>query len=656
MNKKDLDKARSEILFAYKKGQLKKAEAKTISLLNELPEDSWGLHILGCLRKEAGDYDSAITLIQKSISFKRDDPLFLLNLAKIFELKGQYQESKTALQNSISINHNICESWFCLGNILRKLGEPKQAQKAYENSLILKPSHARAAGNLGAMLIEENEANKAIKYLNIALEADPNTASYASNLGHAWKKEKNNLKAISYFEYALEIQPNDAQSLQILGELYKAEGRHTKSAEMYKRAIDLNPSEINAVVGLGWLFLTSDLKEEAIDYFSKRLNKNQRDTDALFFLFEAHKGRLRKKATESFSYSNSFIRKSISLIGASRIIAFGDSHVLYFDGFDEIEVNHVGASTAYNLKKASSTTGGRKKVMEHLEKLNPHEHAVLLCFGEVDIRANAIKQCYLKRTSIEDIAKDIAQRYIDFANEICSRGFKIIIYGGYGAGNDRASYGSNQEKNYAAYILNKLMEKLCAKNKLIYFSLHDIMFDEKNLQTDSYFLHDDFHLHCQEGSKRELQIMLADRLYQAIVKMHPKPATQKQKLYIAGNISNPEKIVFGTLSRNQVEWDSYHESIETITVDLGERINASIIKIVSRDSTNFTDILVSYDGTRIKHQVTQVRKNTWHAILPISLDMPLARFITIASNPEKISAIKAIHFQIKDLVAGRVDF
>ena len=137
--------------------------------------------------------------------------------------------------------------------------------------------------------------------------------------------------------------------------------------------------------------------------------------------------------------------------------------------------------------------------------------------------------------------------------------------------------------------------------------------------------------------------------------MHPKPATQKQKLYIAGNINNPEKIVFGTLSKNQIEWDSGYELIESITVDLGERINISTIKIISRDSTDFTDILLSYDGTMIKHQITQAQKNVWYATLPISLDMPLARYITIESDPEKLSAIKSIYFEIRDLVAGKIN-
>ena len=161
----------------------------------------------------------------------------------------------------------------------------------------------------------------------------------------------------------------------------------------------------------------------------------------------------------------------------SKVVAFGDSHVQLFEDCDEIEVNHVGASTAYNLAEHDSSTRGRRNVLSRLSCMNSDSEAVLLCFGEVDIRANVIKYCYQKGLSIDECVESIVDRYVSFASEIASRGFKVFIYGGYGAGSDRSSVGSERERNYAANCLIHLCHEIY-QNGFVYFSLHDVLFDE----------------------------------------------------------------------------------------------------------------------------------------------------------------------------------
>ena len=148
--------------------------------------------------------------------------------------------------------------------------------------------------------------------------------------------------------------------------------------------------------------------------------------------------------------------------------------------------------------------------------MNSDSEAVLLCFGEVDIRANVIKYCYQKGLSIDECVESIVDRYISFASEIASRGFKVFIYGGYGAGSDRSSVGSERERNYAANCLNTSLSQKSYQNGFVYFSLHDVLFDEERLETDSSFLLDGFHLHhTGMHVKGQVQALLFERAYKS---------------------------------------------------------------------------------------------------------------------------------------------
>ena len=86
------------------------------------------------------------------------------------------------------------------------------------------------------------------------------------------------------------------------------------------------------------------------------------------------------KLQQDFSYSSNFLKKILELMSISKVVAFGDSHVQLFEDCDEIEVNHVGASTACNLAEHDSSTRGRRNVLSRLSCMNSDSEAVLLCF------------------------------------------------------------------------------------------------------------------------------------------------------------------------------------------------------------------------------------------------------------------------------------
>ena len=63
-------------------------------------------------------------------------------------------------------------------------------------------------------------------------------------------------------------------------------------------------------------------------------------------------------------------------------------------------------------------------VLSRVGRMNPTTEAVLLCFGEVDIRANVIKYCYQKGLGIEECVEGVVERYVSFAVRLRRRDLK----------------------------------------------------------------------------------------------------------------------------------------------------------------------------------------------------------------------------------------
>ena len=143
-----------------------------------------------------------------------------------------------------------------------------------------------------------------------------------------------------------------------------------------------------------------------------------------------------------------------------------------------------------------------------------------------------------------------------FANEIASQGFKVLIYGGYGAGGDRISFGSERERNYAAKYLNVSLSARCEENGFVYFSLHDALLDEECLETDSSFLIDGFHLHNDElFARRQAQTLLFERACKSAQALFKKRKNQSSRHVVLGNVGVSRHLRAGFLESGNLSWD-----------------------------------------------------------------------------------------------------
>jgi hypothetical protein len=111
-----------------------------------------------------------------------------------------------------------------------------------------------------------------------------------------------------------------------------------------------------------------------------------------------------------------------------KILVFGDSHSVIWSGsdilgkkrnlFKGVDVHHLGPALAYNLLDDTGTTPGKwgEQIIQIISNsLKSDISYIILCFGEIDIRTQAIKRAVSADSTILKSAQEIATRITKFA-------------------------------------------------------------------------------------------------------------------------------------------------------------------------------------------------------------------------------------------------
>jgi hypothetical protein len=179
------------------------------------------------------------------------------------------------------------------------------------------------------------------------------------------------------------------------------------------------------------------------------------------------------------------------------LVVFGDSHSVIWGGrlviadechesrFPLVRTHHLGAALAYNLVGEDGKVGkwGRE-ILSLLETCNSPVSAVMLCFGEIDIRTQVIKRAIHANISIDESVNIIIDRYMIFVDILRKKiSAPIFLWGAVASAKDfgppDAAYpqcGSELERNAATKAFNDCLA-LHAKSRggVYFFSIFEKM-------------------------------------------------------------------------------------------------------------------------------------------------------------------------------------
>jgi lysophospholipase L1-like esterase len=198
---------------------------------------------------------------------------------------------------------------------------------------------------------------------------------------------------------------------------------------------------------------------------------------------------------------------------------FGDSHSVIWEGnnvqkrsslskFPNVKVFHLGPALAYNLMNSENNGLGKwgNDIFSILKKINPT--AIMLCFGEIDIRTQIIKRAVYSNQSIQFVVRQVVERLNLFAEKlfILAQVPVLIWEPVASSGTQNFSYnpdfpatGSEIERNYATFMFSKISRELCSKSRINGLSIYSFGILNKLInfyQTKAEFFEDGCHLNA----------------------------------------------------------------------------------------------------------------------------------------------------------------
>jgi predicted O-linked N-acetylglucosamine transferase (SPINDLY family) len=257
--------------MAHQVGKLEEAIAYYQQLLVLMQDYAEAHYNLGYALHQQGNLSAAITHYQQAIALNPNQADAHANLAYIFQHQGQIESAIGHYQQAIAINPEIPELFYNLGNLLRQQNQLEAAIIQYQWVLALNPNNVDAYLQLGASLYSSGQHEEAIVCYQQAIYLNSNLPDAYYNLGNILLNRGRYEEAIPSYQQALALEPDFLDTYLKLGWALMHLNRFEEAATCFQQALILNPDHPEAYQKLALALASQNKLDEAIDYFQKAL-------------------------------------------------------------------------------------------------------------------------------------------------------------------------------------------------------------------------------------------------------------------------------------------------------------------------------------------------------------------------------------------------
>jgi tetratricopeptide (TPR) repeat protein len=225
--------------------------------------------ILGMCEKAQGRFDSATTLLEKSVPHLKQDPQLLVRVGlALAELDYQRQDLEKAL-SVLALLQNADPTNIDVLYVVYRIHTDLAAQ-ARDKVAVIAPNSARMHQILAEHMVNEGDIKGAIAQYREVLRIDPYLPGIHFELGEAILQDSSyedaRREARKEFEAALTLNPQDAKSERMLGGLDMLAGDNEQAMRHYSRAAELNPQDPEAQIGIAKVLASSGEHDKALTH------------------------------------------------------------------------------------------------------------------------------------------------------------------------------------------------------------------------------------------------------------------------------------------------------------------------------------------------------------------------------------------------------
>lgn len=279
-----IERSRNESYALFQSGYLNEARGIALKILDQLPEHSDSLYLLGVIAHSENNNAKALEWISKAVgsapnnpvfwnalgeiqletanqndadaSFQKSifcDPLYARafnNLGRLKMLQGDYEAARLLFEKAVNFSPKYAIAFNNLGVVLQKLELQEEAKVAFENALNNKPDYPEAHFNIANTLFMQGDTSSSIDHYQKAIKYKPDYAKAYFQLGVSFQELRRDYDALICFENAVKLCPNDSGMLAKLGDHLLVKQDLEKAIKYLEKAVEFSSVEEEAFARL----------------------------------------------------------------------------------------------------------------------------------------------------------------------------------------------------------------------------------------------------------------------------------------------------------------------------------------------------------------------------------------------------------------------
>lgn len=271
----------------HRQGNLDAAEAGYRAFLNQHPNDSEALRLLGAVRFQKGDRDGAIELIERARAAAPEQPAPLLTLGKVHFESRDLERARDTYTRALSLDPNQADAHSALGQIALMQANAPLAEQHFRTALRA-GDDAPAMAGLAMLAADVGNADIALKYATQAVQLQPQDALIQYSLGRALHLNGNRAFAEQAYTNALALRPEFGQAEYALAMLLAEDARPVEAEQMFRRVRERPGLAAAGDVGIADCLRVMGRHAEAIPLYESALDQApqwEKAADALLFCY-----------------------------------------------------------------------------------------------------------------------------------------------------------------------------------------------------------------------------------------------------------------------------------------------------------------------------------------------------------------------------------
>ena len=224
---------------------------------------------MGVLFHQQGDHARAVELIDRAVSLRPNDYIYLANLAEAHRALGDFERAAACSRAALVLWPDYPEALCNLGAALQGLGQHAESADTLRRALALRPDFAVAHNNLGIALRALGQMDAAEEHFRNVVVLEPAFAPAQTNLGQALLNRGQAEDALPHCQEAVRLDPGSAVLHHNLGTALRALDRLDDARAAFREALRLDPDLTVANAHLGLEMQHAGELDEALVWLSK---------------------------------------------------------------------------------------------------------------------------------------------------------------------------------------------------------------------------------------------------------------------------------------------------------------------------------------------------------------------------------------------------